>query len=287
MNEETKEAVSEVIEAAGDAAVEAARHRWVRKLSRLGFYSKGFLYIVIGAIAIAVVAGFNGAKLLDQRGALAAIAAEPYGKVLLIVFVVGAVGHGIWNILRGVADIDDLGRKWLSVVKRVIAVAIGFFYLGLSVSAVEILLAARVESAASQAEETFVGLLLITPFFGAMWAVIIGVGLVVGGIAQVYVGLSGQYQEAYRLWQIARGHKALIMILAWLSFSVRAVLLVVLGWFFIKAPFDSRPGPIGLDAALLTLLATSYGRVLVAVAGVGLISHGILAFYESKYRRIS
>jgi hypothetical protein len=77
-----------------------------------------------------------------------------------------------------------------------------------------------------------------------------------------------------------------ITVLAWLSFTVRAVLLVVMGWFFLKAPFDSHPGAIGLDAALLALLETTYGRTLVAIAGAGLIAHGVLAFYEARYRRL-
>ena len=78
----------------------------------------------------------------------------------------------------------------------------------------------------------------------------------------------------------------MINVLGWLSFSVRALLLAVMGWFFLKAPFDDKPGAIGLDAALLTLLSTTYGRLIVAVAGIGLIGHGILAFYEAKYRKI-
>jgi len=71
-----------------------------------------------------------------------------------------------------------------------------------------------------------------------------------------------------------------------LSYSVRAVLLAVMGYFFIKAPFDSHPGPIGLDAALLALLRTGFGRTMVGIAGAGLIAHGLLAFFEARYRRL-
>jgi hypothetical protein len=286
VNDDTKQELAAVAEAAGEAAVEVVRHRWTRKLARLGFYCKGFLFVVIGVIAITVLAGVRGSSLLDQQGALAAIATEPYGKVLLLIFVAGSIGHGIWNILRGIADIDDLGRHWFSIFKRIIAAAIGVFYLGLAVSALEIVIAARVEPAASQAEETFVGFLLMLPVFGAIWAIIIGIGLIAGGIAQVYIGLSGQFKDAYHTWQISGVHRAVITLLGWLSFCVRAMLLIVIGWFFIKASVNGRPGPIGLDAALLALLTTVYGPLLIGVAAAGLISHGILAFYEAKYRRI-
>jgi hypothetical protein len=284
---DTKPSGAEIIDVATDAAVIASQNPWFEKLAKLGFYSKGFLFIVIGAIAIAVVVGVRGSKLLDQYGALAAIAEEPYGKILLGIFVVGAVGHGTWNIVRAVADIDGLGRKWFAIVQRVVGAGIGIFYLGLAVSALEIVLAARAGDGPSQAEETFVGILLFVPVIGALLAMIIGVGLIGGGFAQCYIGVTGQFQRPYRTWQIRGIHRGVITVLGWISFTVRAVLLVVIGWFFVKAAFYNKPGPIGLDAALLALLESTHGRVLVTIAGVGLISHGILAFYESKYRRIS
>ena len=60
-----------------------------------------------------------------------------------------------------------------------------------------------------------------------------------------------------------------------------------MGYFFLRASFNNDvKGGIGLDAALLTLLNTSYGRVLVMFTAIGLIGHGVLAFYEARYRRI-
>jgi hypothetical protein len=68
---------------------------------------------------------------------------------------------------------------------------------------------------------------------------------------------------------------------------VRAVLLIILGYFFLRASFNNAvDAAIGLDAALFTLLNTTYGKVLVIIAGVGLIGHGALAFYEARYRRL-
>jgi hypothetical protein len=233
-----------------------------------------------------VVAGVRGAMLTDQRGALAAIAEEPYGKILLIIFVVGAAAHGIWNVLRAVVDIDNVGRSWFAIIKRVVAALTGVFYFGLSVAAAEIVFAARVEVASSQAEETFVAVLLALPVVGIIWAVTIGLGLVGAGVSEAYSGLSGRFRTSYRRWHVTGKHGVVITVLAWLSFTVRAVLLVVMGWFFLKAPFDSHPGAIGLDAALLALLETTYGRTLVAIAGAGLIAHGVLAFYEARYRRL-
>ncbi len=56
-----------------------------------------------------------------------------------------------------------------------------------------------------------------------------------------------------------------------------------MGYFFVHAAFyDTNGASIGIDAALLALLQSSYGRFLVLLTAVGLVGHGILAFYEAK-----
>jgi hypothetical protein len=61
----------------------------------------------------------------------------------------------------------------------------------------------------------------------------------------------------------------------------------MMGYFFIRAALKTgAKGSIGMDAALLTLLGSTYGRALVIFTAAGLVAHGVLAFYEAKYRRI-
>lgn len=286
MNDETKQTISEVIEKTVEAAEETVRLPRVKSLARLGFYSKGFLFIVIGVLAILLVIGLDGGKIADATGALSAVAQRPFGKVFLVIFVIGAVGHGFWNILRGAADIDDAGGGWLGILKRCIAVFIGLFYLGLSVSAFEIVLASRVSAAGSQAEETFISIVLAVPLIGGLFIALVGLGVIGAGFHECYSGLTGKFRNSYRLWEITGFHMIFINVLGVLSFTARALLLVILGFFFVRAAVYGNTGSIGMDAALLVLLKSAYGRILVLATAVGLVCHGVLAFYEARYRRI-
>ncbi len=283
MDEAEQHGISDVVETAAQNAVKDPR---MQRLAVLGFYTKGFLYVVIGAIALAVAIGVRGVRLADPQGALAAIAAEPYGKVLLVVFVVGAIGHGVWNVLRAITDVDGLGTKWQGIFVRSIQALIGTFYLGMAISAVEIIVSAGEAARSSKAEETFIALALAVPILGAGFIGLIGLGLIGAGFTECYNGLSGRYQKNYRRWEITGFHGKFITFLGIISFTVRAVLLVILGYFFLRAVFDDSPGRIGLDAALRTLLHADYGHAVVAVAAVGLIGHGLLAFYEARFRKI-
>lgn len=287
MTDETKQALKEKFEITVEKAEETVRLPFVRSLSRFGFYTKGVLFIVIGILAIAVAIGLRGGKLADPTGALGVIAQKPFGKVLLILFVIGAIGHGLWNILRGAADIDDAGNKVFGIIQRSISIGVGIFYVGLALTALSILLTVNASDANGELPKTIVAILLVVPLFGVIVVFLIGLGMIGAGFHECYSGISGKYQENYRAWAIKGWQGIFITVLGVLSFTARAIILVLMGWFFIAAAIDYNPNEaIGIDGALRTLAVTTYGEILLFVIAVGLICHGILAFYEAKYRRI-
>ena len=287
MNENTVPTIGETVEMAVEAAEEAVRLPLVKRLARIGFYAKGLLFIVVGALSILLAAGSPEGRIADPTGALAFLAHKQFGKILLVIFIFGAIGHAVWNILRAVADVDDAGKNWLGIFKRSIAVGIGIFYFGLALTALEIVLAARGAESPSQAEETFVSILLAVPLLGAALLFLIGLGVVGAGFHECYSGLSGRFRDAYRVWEIKGPHFVFITLLGILSFSARAVILIIMGYFFVAAAlWDKVQGGIGLDAALLALSQTGYGRIFLFAVAVGLFAHGVLAFYEAKYRRL-
>lgn len=287
MTDETKQVLKEKLEETIEKAEETVRLPLVKKLSRFGFYTKGVLFIVIGVLAMAVAVGIRGGKIADPIGALGTVAQKPFGTVLLILFIVGAVGHGFWNVLRGAADIDDMGKDWLGVIKRSISVGLGIFYVGLALSALSFLLSVNASDENGQLPKTIVTVLLAVPLLGVILVFLIGLIIVGAGVHECYSGISGKYQENYRSWEIKGWHGKFITFLGVLSFTARAVILVLMGWFFISAAIDYNPNEAaGIDGALLALAQTTYGEILLFVTAFGLICHGILAFYEAKYRRI-
>lgn len=270
-----------------EAAEEVVRLPFVKRIARYGFYAKGLLFIVVGALSIMLAFGFPEGRIADPAGAMANLAGRPFGKVLLVIFVGGAVGHAAWNILRALADIDDAGRNWFGIFKRSIGAGIGIFYLGLALTALQIVLSTNVAESSSKAEETFVSVLLAIPILGAVLLFLIGLGVIGAGFHECYSGISGKFREAYRVWEIKGHHLTFITLLGILSFTARAVILIIMGYYFVTAAIWNRlEGSIGLDAALTALAQSSYGRVLLFAAAAGLFAHGVLALYEAKYRRL-
>jgi len=278
--------VSEKIEETVEAAEEIVRHPLVKKLARFGFYTKGFLFVVIGFLAIMVAVGEKGGRLADPTGALSAVAQLPLGKILLIIFIVGAIGHGAWNILRGAADVDNAGKGWQGIVKRIFAAGIGIFYLYLAWTALDLVLTAHVTGENGTVQKTFISLLLAVPL-GAFLAAIIGLGVIGAGIHECYSGISGKYQENFRLYEMEGGKRIIFNILGFVGFLARALIFALIGYFFVSAAIFYDPQvAIGVDGALQKLSQSFYGKTLLFVTATGLVCHGILSLYEARYRRL-
>ena len=65
---------------------------WIATLARVGYASRGVLYIIMGALAIALALG-TGGDTTGSRGALQTIADQPLGTLALIVIALGLAGR--------------------------------------------------------------------------------------------------------------------------------------------------------------------------------------------------
>jgi hypothetical protein len=286
MEESTKEVVVDKIEQTVEAAEEVVRHPYIKKLARLGFYAKAFLFLVIGILAILVAVGESGGQLADPTGALSRIAAAPFGKFILIIFIVGALGQGAWNILRGLADVDNAGKNFQGISKRVIAGGVGVFYLFLAWTAWSIIISANVAVENGRVQKTLTALLLALPL-GSIFVFFIGLGVIGAGINECYSGVTGKFQKNFKMYEVEGTSRKFITILGILSFVARALIYALMGYYFVWAAINYNPDEaIGIDGALALLSQTYYGKTILFVTAVGVVCHGILSLYEAKYRRL-
>lgn len=287
MNDFARETtVAEKIEETVEAAEEIVRQPFVKTLARFGFYTKGFLFVVIGILAIMVAVGESDGMLADPTGALTRIAQLMFGKILLVVFIVGAFGHGAWNILRGLADVDNNGKNWQGIIQRSLAVGVGVFYLYLAWTAWDLILTAHVTLQNGAIQKTFVSILLAVPL-GTILVTIIGFIIIGAGVHECYSGITGKYKENFRMYQVKGTKLTVLNVLGYFGFISRALIFGLMGYFFVSAAFYYDPKiVVGIDGALLTLSQTYYGKSLLFVTAVGLVCHGFLSIYEARYRRI-
>lgn len=286
MNDATKQTIVETFEQTVETAEEIVSHPYTKRFAEFGFYTKGFLFIVIGILALLVAFGQRGGELTDPTGALTVVAQFTFGKILLIVFIIGAISHGIWNILRGAADVDNAGKDWQGIVRRCIAVGTGFFYIFLAWSAWSIVTTANVAVQNGAVQKTLTAIFLALPL-GAVLVFLIGLSVIGAGFSECYRGVTGKFKEDFRVYEMEGYKRRVVGVLGALSFTARAVIYGLMGYFFIVAAIYSDANEaVGIDGALQILAATAYGKALLFLTAVGLLCHGILSLYEARYRRI-
>ncbi|WP_420878346.1 DUF1206 domain-containing protein [Streptomyces sporangiiformans] len=66
---------------------------------RAGFAARGVVYVLIGVLAVRIALG-SGGESADRQGALAQVAAQPFGKAMLWALVVGFGCMALWREAR-------------------------------------------------------------------------------------------------------------------------------------------------------------------------------------------
>ena len=82
--------------ARGDSVVNT---RGFELFARGGFVARAVIYGIIGLLALKLALG-DGGRATDQQGALATIAHQSFGHVLLIAVAIGLGGYALWRFAR-------------------------------------------------------------------------------------------------------------------------------------------------------------------------------------------
>jgi hypothetical protein len=71
-----------------------------RALGRIGYIAKGIALAVVGILFVAGALTFNPGEATGLDGALKALAALPFGTVILIAVGIGLIAYGVYCVLR-------------------------------------------------------------------------------------------------------------------------------------------------------------------------------------------
>ncbi|WP_417233829.1 DUF1206 domain-containing protein [Arthrobacter sp.] len=120
-------------EDAVDGAREAAHSHWFERLARLGYVANGVLHLTLGLLAVNV-ARATGAEA-EQSGAIATLAEQPGGVVLIWICTLGALLLGVWCVAQAIFPGGDGNRyrikqAGIAVVFFAVATTFGRHALG-------------------------------------------------------------------------------------------------------------------------------------------------------------
>ena len=261
---------------AGGGFVHSRAFEW---LSRGGFVARGFVYAIVGFLALRLALG-GGGKLVDQQGAFHTVARQPLGSFLLTLLAVGLGGYALWRLVR--AGIGPGPEGVDGGFDRLAAFASGLVYAGLCVVATRMLMGSGAKMSPDKATAGVLGWPAGTWLVGLVGLVFVGVALY-----QAYRGLSKDFLEDAKTERMGRVTRVLYSWVGMVGYLARMVVFALVGVFLLKAALEFDPKEaVGLDGALAKLLHQSYGSTLLGVVAAGLIAFAIYSWSDARYRRV-
>lgn len=261
--------------AGGRAAREAAA--WVPFLARLGYAAKGVVFVLIGWIALR--AGMQAGSPEGASGALASLADETGGRIMLILIAIGLLCHVAWRFVQAFLDPEhhgDQDAKRMGV--RAFHALSGVIYLSLAFTAWQL---SRGEGSGSDdGHQVWIQTLLEQPL-GTWLVMLAGIGVMLYGLHQLYKSWTGDVNKrmAPTYAEVSRG----VRILGRVGTAARGVVLLPIGWFIFNAGRLYSADTAANTEEVLQMLGQGW---LLMVVAIGLMAYGLHQIAKALYRRI-
>ncbi|MFD1950148.1 DUF1206 domain-containing protein [Sphingomonas arantia] len=253
-------------------------------LARLGFAARGLVYILVGWFAID--AARTGASPNDNQAVMASLIDEPFGRVLLGVITLGLAGYAFWRLTQAAFDPERVGTDAKGAFKRLGYAISGIAHVVLAWTAAKLALRRPVEGGAAPGDESaqdWTRWLLEQPA-GTLLIGLIGVALFVVAGTQALKAYKSSFLKDLEGVTPAPRH---VRTIGRLGYAARAVVFVIIGWFFIMAAWTSEAARAGgMGQALSELQNQAYGPILLGIVAAGLFCFGLYSLVEARYRHI-
>src|ERR1700682_3753743 len=175
------------VQSGGNTMKRLASNPLLELLERLGYAVRGALYVVMGLLALGIALRIGGGQTTDLSGSLVFLVGNPFGKLVLIVAVVGLAAYSLWGFIRAIYDPLHRGSDAAGYMARLGFVSSALSYLAIVIFGLQIL--AGSGGASGDSTQKTIASILTHPAGG--WLTVL-IGFVALGVAV------GQFVEAKR-----------------------------------------------------------------------------------------
>lgn len=251
--------------------------------ARAGFVTSGVLHLLVAYIVFRIALGSGGNA--DQSGALATLANQTGGKLILWVAAIGLVALGLWRIAEAIVGSkpgegsgpnQDDTPAW----KRAKSVGLAIVNFAIALSAARFAMGSGQQS--SQ-QNTGMSAQLMQSGWGKAVLIAIGLGLVGVGGYHVYKGVTKKFFKDLR----SRSGGTWIKGIGISGYVAKGLVLAGAGLLVVVATLEADPSKAaGLDAAVKALGQAPFGKFLLILAALGIAAFGLYNFVRARYGRM-
>jgi hypothetical protein len=257
-----------------------SRSNLLEWLTRIGFLGYGVLHLAVAWLALQLTLGRTTGDE-GQSGAFRTLAAQPFGRFILIVVVVGLLAMAVWQLLLAFIGHQNERHR---TFERLASAGRTVIYTGLALTAWQVLHGTAKTSARQQ--QDFTASLLHKPG-GPVLVVLAGLAVTALGVGMAVYGFKKMFVKRLKTEEMAATMRKATINLGRFGYIARGFAFAIVGLLIVGAGLTSDPAKSrGLDIALKTLAHQPYGVVLLIVVAAGFAAFGVYCFSQSRYRRI-
>ncbi len=272
------------LQANANSVKRAAANPGLELLERLGYIVRGALYLAMGILALRVALFKPDGKAVDLTGSLVVLISNQFGKLVLLVIIVGLAAYSLWGFVRAIFDPLRRGSDPTGYIERLGFVSSALSYGAIAAFGIKIL--SGTGGAATDSTRQTISSILEHRQGGRLTLLI---GLIVLGVSV------GQFVEAYRAEfkndlkgaEMSEGARNIITALGRFGMFARGVIFLVVGWFIVQAGLHQNPNDVqGFDGAFLFLLAQPFGHIVLGVVALGIVALGLHSLACARWIRL-
>lgn len=278
-----REVADEVTAAPERAARDTARRGgdadWLKPAVRLGMVVYGVVHLVVAVLALQLALG-DRSGTTNSDGALATLARQPFGQVVIWVVAVGMALLVAWRLLDAVAGHagEEGSELWKHRASDIFKAVV---YGVLAVSAVQAALGGG--SGGGSTSESASSRLMGLPG-GQLLVGLVGVGILAYAAGEVWQGLSHKHAEHLEIGGRTGASGRAYLALGTAGYVSKGIALGIVGVLFCYAAITHDPKQSGgLDQALREVLSQPFGPWLLGAIAVGIGCYGLFCFARARH----
>ena len=251
---------------------------WIRGFARLGFASRGVVYVLMGWIALEAALGPTQTE--DSSGALRSLLDEPFGRIIVGVIALGLACYTLWRAYAATVnpENDETGSRLHNA-------GVAIVHAALTVTAAGVALSNGGGGSSSDQEAADWAARVMELPVGRWLVAAAGAAIVAYGLYQLYRAATADLDDMLDLSELSATHREWVRRVSRFGVGARGVVFVVIGVFAAKAAieYDSSEAR-GFAGALESLQQQPYGPWLLGIVATGLVSYGVYALVRARYR---
>jgi hypothetical protein len=264
---------------AEQAGRKAANSEWLDYAIRIGFVAYGIVHLLIAFIALELAFGQSGGKSASQKGAMAELARQPFGKALVWIIAIGMFLLVVWRALDAAFGHNekDGGDK---IKSRAVSAGKGVLYAVIGVSALKTATGSQSKGGGSQ---TMTAKVMDWPA-GPFIVIVVGLAIVGYGGYMAWRGWTEKFKEHLDAeGQSGESGRAYILF-GRIGYIGKGISIALVGALFVYAGATHDPKKSGgLDQALHKLLQQPFGQVLLVLIALGIACYGLFCFARARH----